>query len=152
MRIALTIGLALGFCGSVVAQKKDPADTRFGIEIDKDGFPQGTPKDALRSVLKAAEAGRFDYLVAHLAEPAYVDQQIKDVGSFEKLVDIVRKRWTNDPENSKELRRFLADGEWEETADTATAKLKDLKSRQVTLKKVGARWYLENRAKPQAKS
>lgn len=152
MRIALTIGLALSLCGTAAAQKKDPADIRFGVEIDKDGFPQSTPKDALRSVLKAAEVGRFDYLVAHLVDPAYVDQQVKEAGPFEKFVRVVKDRWANDPENSKELRRFLSDGEWEETADTATAKLKDLKSRQVFLKKVGARWYLENRTKPQPKS
>jgi hypothetical protein len=145
--IVATVGL---LAAPAVAQKPDPlATNRFGVEIDLDGYPQATAKDALRSVLRAADAGRFDYLVANLTDPAYADKQVKETGSFGKFVDVVKAKWANDPESVKELRRFVSDGNWEETGDTAVAKLKDLKSRQVYLKKIGNRWFLENRQKAQ---
>lgn len=146
--ISICVG-ALLIATPLFAQKKDDENNRYGVEIDKDAFPQATAKEALRSVLKAADAGRFDYLLAHLADPAYVEKQIKENGTFQKIVGVVKDRWTNDPENAKEMRRMLADGFWEETPETATVKLKDVKSRQLFLKKIGPRWYLENRQKAQ---
>src|SRR5262245_17885580 len=80
---AVSIGvLALIMSAPALAQKKDDENNRYGIEVDKDAFAQATPKDALRSVLKAADAGRFDYLLAHLADPAYVEKQVKENGTF----------------------------------------------------------------------
>jgi hypothetical protein len=147
MRV-LAVFSAMIMVNPAFAQKKDDAPkARFGIEVDLDHFPQATAKDALRSFLRAADEKRFDYAAAQLAEPDFVDQQVKDRGSFEKFVDVVRNQWSNDPESIKELRRFLSEGTWEESADTAAAKLKDVPARQVYLKKVGNRWYLEDRKK-----
>jgi hypothetical protein len=130
------------------AQKKDEAPKpRFGIEVDLDHFPQASAKDALRSFLRAMDEKRVDYAVAQLAEPEFVDKQVKERGTFQKFVDVVRKQWSNDPESIKELRRFLAEGTWEESADVAIVKLKDIPARQVFLKKLGDRWYLEDRKK-----
>jgi hypothetical protein len=132
------------------AQKPDAiTPPRFGVDVDFDAYPQATAKEALQSALKAGDAGRFDYLVAHLSDPAYADKQVKEAGSFEKFVATVKSKWSNDPESVKELRRFASDGTWEESGDTAVVKLKDVKARQVFLKKVGNRWFLENRQKAQ---
>lgn len=144
----LAVFVAILVVNPVSAQKKDETPKpRFGIEIDLDHFPQSTAKDALRSFLKAADEKRFDYAVAQLAEPEYVDKKVHDLGSFAKFVEVVRNQWTNDPESIKELRRFLADGAWEDSGDTAVVRLKNIPARQVFLKKIGNRWYLEDRKK-----
>src|SRR5438128_1444363 len=149
MRVSLMCGLAL-LAASAFAQKPEAVATNhLGVEIDPDSYPQGTPKDALRSVLKAGDAGRFDYIVAHLTDPAYADAQVKERGGFEKFVAVVKAKWSNDPESVKEMRRFASDGIWEETGDTAAVKLKDVKARQMFFKKIGNRWFLENRTKAQ---
>src|SRR5438552_17204398 len=54
----------------------EPA-ARYGIAPDLKTFPQATAKEALASVLKAVEAKRFDYLVAQLADPEFVDDRVK---------------------------------------------------------------------------
>jgi hypothetical protein len=150
MRWIAIVAIAGLLAASAFAQKPDNFVTnRFGIDPDLDGYPQTTPKDALRSVLRASDAGRFDYVIAQLTDPAYAEKQVKESGSFEKFVAIVKAKWANDPESVKELRRFVSDGNWEETGDTAVAKLKDAKGRQVYFKRVGNRWFLENRQKAQ---
>src|SRR5690348_9777120 len=55
---------------------KDKPVIRYGIELDIKKFPQNTPKDGLGSVLKAIGEKRFDYLLAHLTDPAFVDKQV----------------------------------------------------------------------------
>jgi hypothetical protein len=150
MRWIAIVAAAGLVAAAAAAQKPDSFVTnRFGIDPDLDGYPQTTPKDALRSVLRASDAGRFDYVVAQLTDPAYAEKQVKESGSFEKFVAIVKAKWANDPESVKELRRFVSDGNWEESGDAAVAKLKDAKGRQVYFKRVGNRWFLENRQKAQ---
>jgi hypothetical protein len=149
MRTAFAIVLAfMAMNGGATAQSKDDAGkNRYRIDADLDGFPQSTPKAALQSALRAADHRRFDYLVAHLTDPEYVDKQVAKIGTFEKFVHVAKARWTNDPESIKELRRFVSDGKWEESGDRAMASLADVKSRQVFMKRVGDRWFLENRQK-----
>ena len=126
------------------------AGERYGVSPDLKTYPQATPKEALASVLKAAEAGRFDYLAAHLADPAWVDERVKRLygGRFEGQVEDTRARL--DPPTLKLLRRFLNDGAWREDQGTASARLKDVPNRGVYLRRVGDRWYLENRDAPRA--
>ena len=45
--------------------------------LDLKTYPQATAKEALASVLKAVEAKRIDYLVAQLADPAYIDDRVQ---------------------------------------------------------------------------
>lgn len=149
MRTMLVATLLGVLANTAAAQKPETLGNRHGVEVDFDGFPQSTPQEALRSVLKAADAGRFDYLIAQLADPPGMDQRIKDAGSFAKFLDTVKNKWRDDPENAKELRKYSSEGTWEQTAETATAKHPDIKGRQVFFKKIGNRWYLENRQKAQ---
>ena len=46
---------------------------------------------------------------------------------------------------------FLMLAEWDSVENTATGTLKDVKDRQVFMKKIGKRWYLENKEKAEAK-
>ncbi len=137
------IGLALLF---VAADEK--IKPRFGIEAN-DKYVQKTAKDTLRSVLTAIEAKRVDYVLAHLADPAFVDERVKHTGGkFEIMVKETTQKLDADPESLRELRKFLSDGEWKEDGNTVSASCKDVKGKQVYFKKIGERWFFMNRVKP----
>jgi hypothetical protein len=139
--LAAVTGLALS-SGGAVAQEKG---SRYGVALDTKSYPQATAKEALGSVLKAAAAKKFDYLVAHLAEPAFVDDRVKRLygGKFAEQVDDTRARL--DPATLKLLRRFLDQGKWTTEKGEATARLNDVKDRVVRLVRKDGRWYLEHR-------
>ena len=130
---------------------KEAPPKRYGVEADLRDYPQETPKETLASVLRAIDKGRISYLLAHLVDPAFVDQRVKQVygGDFEELVRETIDKLSGNPDAVKELRRFLKEGEWEAGETTATVKLKDVKDRQVFFRKIASRWYLENRQKPE---
>src|SRR5207253_2116312 len=119
----------------------------------------------LASIVKAIQNKRVDYLLAHLADPEFVDKRVAEnkamlVGSeeakiilaFDRLVKETAEHFQEDPLLVKELLKFArADKEaWEVDEEKASAKLKELPGRQVFLKKIGERWFLENRQKTKA--
>lgn len=132
-------------------EAKEIPPRRYGIEANLRDFPQETPKETLASVLRAIERGRINYLLAHLTDPGFVDKRVKEVygGDFDELVRETTRKLADNPAAVKELGRFLKEGEWEGGDTTASAKLKDVKDRQVFFRKIGRRWYLENRQKPE---
>ena len=87
--------------------------TRYGIAPDLKTYPQATAKETLASVIKAVEDKRVDYVVAQLADPAFVDDRVKRLygGRFEQQVEDTRARL--DPLTIKQLQRFLKDGDWQ---------------------------------------
>src|SRR3954454_11870900 len=101
--IALTAGSATAAEGG----------SRYGVAPDPAAYPQKTPQEALASVAKAAEEKRFDYLVAQLADPAFIDDRVRRVfgGRFDQQVEDTRLKL--DPAAVKLLRRFLKDAGWE---------------------------------------
>lgn len=140
-------------CLSGAFSQENKSTKRYGVEVELDFFPQDTPKNALESVLKAIERKRIAYLLAQLADPKFVDERVKSYGgNFDELITETTKKLKDDPASVKELRRFLKEGEWEGGDTTASVKLKDVKDRQVFLKKIGERWFLENRMKPEAEA
>jgi hypothetical protein len=126
---------------------------RHGIVADLKSYPQGTAKEALASVLKAIDAKRIDYLVAQLADPAFVDDRVKRIygGKFAEQVEDTCGRL--DPLTVKQLRRFLKDGTWKNDKTEAVVRLKDVKDRCVRLRRRDGRWFLEhNSSLPAEKS
>jgi hypothetical protein len=153
-RFPLAIGFViLAVAGAHAQAPGEPQATkRYGVEVNLEDFPQGTPKQTLGSVLKAIEDGRIRYLLAQLADPQWVDQRVKEIhgGRFDGLIEETTGKLSSDRTTVRELRRFLTNGTWEEAGDTASARLPDLKNRQVYLRKIGGRWFLENQQKPTA--
>lgn len=146
--------LWIALVGVVVGQAQAPNEApprRYGIEASLRDYPQETPRETFASVLRAIERGRLNYLLAHLADPAFVDKRVNDVyaGDFEELVRETTGKLKDNPAAVKELQRFLKEGEWEGGESSVSAKLKDVKDRQVFFRKTGRRWYLENRQKPE---
>jgi hypothetical protein len=154
MRMSLVLGLCLFAPGVLSAQapKQEEPVSRYGLFYMPRAYPQPTAKETLASVIKAMDDGKIDYLLAHLADPDFVDKRVKEVygGKFDELVKETNMKLADNPASIKELRRFLKEGEWQGADATASVKLKDVTDRQVFLRKVGDRWFLENRQKPEA--
>jgi hypothetical protein len=151
----MRMGLALLAClapGALLHAQQDQEVTppkRYGVILKLESYPQSDYKQALASVLKAVENQRIDYLLAHLADPDWVDERVKEThgGDFDAMVKETTTKLSDNPTAVKEIERFLKEGEWEEKGTSATARLKDVKDRQVFMKKIGKRWYLENKQK-----
>jgi hypothetical protein len=147
MRLALG-GLLAAVVGTAALGQTGDIPRRFGVPADLQGFPQATARDALSSVVKAIDRRRVAYLLAHLADPAFVDERVQlNGGDFDRLVEETTAKLTEDAAGVKQLQRLLAEGDWQDTGATATVSHKDIASRRVFLKRIGGRWFLENRVK-----
>lgn len=87
----------------------DPVITRYGVKNDLKMFPQDNPRMTLRSIIKAIELKRFDYLLAHLIYPDLIKIELGS-DSFENLVLHTRENFTSGKKNADKLREFLKDG------------------------------------------
>lgn len=148
MRAAVVCLLVVA--GASLAQEK--IAPRYGIEADTDRYAQKSAKDTLRSVLQAIEAKKIDYLLAHLAEPSFVDERVKQTGGkFEVMVQETTAKLNADPESIRTLRDLLSSGEWKEEAETASVAKAGMNGKSAHFRKIGTRWYFENRQKPENK-
>lgn len=150
MRSGVVILVVLAGLASAADEPVARAGKRYGIAADRKAYPQTTPKEALASVVKAGAAGRFDYLLAHLADPAFVDEQVKRAHSGDFAAAVADARARLDPSAVKLLRRFLKDGEWSIGKSEAVVRLEDVADRCVRLRQQGGRWFLEHRWAPPA--
>src|SRR3954452_20231951 len=73
----LGLGLIVVAAG-LSAQEPAKLSTRYNIEFNPINYPQKTPQDAMKSIAKALESGRLDYLLAHLADPKFVDPRVNE--------------------------------------------------------------------------
>ena len=138
-------------------KKKEPR--RFGFDVDELTFPQKTPAETLKSLAIALDRKRVDYLLAHMADPAYVDYWVerykveflqgKEEGkrllAFERLARETNDYYANDPLIVKDLRAFSKDAKWAEEGDSAIGTLETIPARKVFLRKIAERWFLENK-------
>ncbi|HYT91841.1 MAG TPA: hypothetical protein VEL76_24210 [Gemmataceae bacterium] len=164
MRVLSASLLCLAVLAGASAQTagKGKPVVNFNVEADFDKYPQKTPQEALNSVVKALTDRRVDYLLAHLADPAFVQAKLKILKAqmsasltddtkatlaFQRLVKATDEHFRDDPTKVRELGRFAKDGEWATAESGAAASLKLLPARKVFLKKVQDRWYLEDRDK-----
>src|SRR6202040_2264284 len=76
--------LILPFATGVFAQAPDKLAKRYTYDVDEEKYAQKTPPEALQSVVKAIAGKRLDYLLAHLADPEYVDAK---VAKYKKLIE-----------------------------------------------------------------
>src|SRR5262249_13407757 len=158
MRATIVLSVAWLSATSVLAQQASKPAPRYGQEARLDRFPQGMPKEALASVLKAIDEGRIGYLLAQLTDPEFVDARVKSASGkstserFDEVVKETTVKLREEPTAVAELRRFLQSGEWEQSDEAAVVRLKDIRGRAVYLRKVGPRWFIENRDKPEPKA
>ncbi len=114
---------------------------RYGQEVDLKLYPQGTPQEAIASVIKAMKAADVTYMLAHLVSPTEVDRKLKgDRDAFRKLA--VKAT----PEKAKamvtELQGLLDDGTWTMRRNLCWTTVDG--KRDLTLERVGRRWFMHN--------
>jgi hypothetical protein len=143
----------------VAAQEPAKLNKRYGLDVNLNSYPQKTPQEALLSIGKAVENKRMDYLMAHLADPRFVDESVANYQSvmtkggdkakrflaFDRLVSETTQYFLEDPTLIRELRRFGKEAEWETMDNQAVGTLKAIQGRKVFLRKHEDRWFLENR-------
>ena len=155
--------LALACAGAIASaqDEKKKAPRRYGMDVDETIYPQQSPKDAMKSIAAALDRKRTDYLLAHLADPAFVDywverykveipqgkEEDKRLLAFDKLLRETNQYFQNDPLIVKDLRAFSKEAKWTEAEDgvTAIGAVETIPARKVFLKKIGDRWFLENK-------
>lgn len=139
--------------------KKQAPTRRFGFDVDEVTYPQKAPADALKSIIVAFDKKRVDYLLAQLADPAYVDYWVerykvdftkgkedgKRLLAFDRLTQETNQYFQNDPLIVKDLRIFAREAKWTDEGDTAIGVVESIPARKVFLKKIGERWFLENK-------
>jgi hypothetical protein len=132
---------------------------RYGFDYSPQLYPQKSPKDAIKSIVKAIDAKRVDYLLAQLADPKYVDarvaeykaffpkgkDEVRALLAFDRLVSETVAYYLDDPLLVRELRLFARDAAWDVADDVATGTVKEVPARKVFLRQIGDRWFLENR-------
>ena len=147
-------------CSAAPAQddkKKEPR--RFGFDVDQETFPQKTPKDAMESIAKALDGKKVAYLLAHMVDKSYVDYWVdrykddftqgKEEGkrllAFDRLVRERTEYLQNDPLIARDLRIFAREAKWEVMEDLAVGTTEKVPARKVFLRKMGERWFLDNK-------
>jgi hypothetical protein len=65
--------------------------------------------------------------------------------AFTQLVKDVTQKLTDDPQSVKDIRQILRDGSFADADPVASATHTDVKNRSLFFKRIGERWYLENR-------
>jgi hypothetical protein len=180
MRAIATTCLAIFVTAGVFGQEPD-VPPRFDVIYNPDLYPQDTPQAALKSALEAISRDRYDYVLAHLIDPAFVDARlantqayfervaVEQIGStaagqvlrdaalqartrelgtrmnFRNLADQMRRKIADEPDSLQVLKRMAREGLFQTAGDDTTATLKDVKDRALYFKKIGGRWFLENR-------
>jgi hypothetical protein len=158
---ALIVGMTMlvSTFSSQAQDEKKKSPPRFGFNVDETTFPQQKPDDAMKSITRALDRKRVDYLLAQLADPTYVDYWVdrykrdftegkeegKQLLAFNRLVREKNEYYQNDPLIAKELRFFAKEAKWEEMDDIAVGTTEKVPARKVYLKRIGERWFLLNK-------
>ncbi len=150
---ALMVALVTACPAQAQSTDDDKPPSRYGVEFNQRVYPQGSAKQTLASVIDAYEKKRYPYVLAYLATPSWVDQQVKDVhnGDFDALVKVVAAKFADDPKMLNDMKRLLKEGEWEGGETSAVVKLKDFKEKQISFRKIGKLWYMENKLRADEK-
>ena len=83
-------GVALVCVGALALAQEAPAPAaRYGVPLSAEAYPQGNPKEALSSALRAIEKDRVEYLAAHLLDPKLIDGRVEE--RAKQMEDAVEK-------------------------------------------------------------
>jgi hypothetical protein len=165
MTFKLHAALCLVVLLALTARGQDEAKAakkRFGFDFNPLLYPQDGPEKTVQSIVKALDAKRYDYLLAQIADPKYIDQKVaeyKDLFpkkadeqaraflAFDRLVRETATHFSEDPLLLKELRQFAQKDKamWEEKEDRVVGSVDSIAAHKVFLRKIGDRWFLENK-------
>lgn len=162
MRCALVALLV--FAAACHGQNGKKNSKRYGYEYEPKLYRQDSPQEALKSIVKALNQKKLDYMMAHLVDPEFVDDEVEQVKrlfgkksnpkavtfvAFERVVKQTQLHFLEDPQVLKELRMFAKSDMWEfkPKGDLAIVSHKAIPARRVFMRNIGGRWFLMNKQK-----
>lgn len=118
--------------------------SRYGIALDEESFPQNSPENLRKSLSKALNSDKIEYMVAHLADPLFIDKNIREVheGDFAKQVAETREKLKNGLKSPLEF--LLKEGKLTTSEKSASLKDPTLKDGSISMKLENSKWYMEN--------
>jgi hypothetical protein len=143
------INLAITFIATLVVTAPHSAhgnestdfSLRYGVRADRARYPQSKAEETLKSVVRAVKTNDIAYLLAQLILPAEVDRKFG--GSRKQLLALAEK---STPAKSRRLidalERQITQGTWTIGPDTARCQTKGVPD--VTLSRLGTRWFMHN--------
>jgi hypothetical protein len=144
----------------VAQEPENELAKRYRLDYSPFLYSQETPQDTLKSIVRVLVAGKVDYLLAHLADPAFVDLRVAEYKkllkeklreetatylAFERLVRETTQHFQEDPGLLRELKLFAKEADWQLDNAKATGTMKSLPGKRVFLRKLEGRWFLEDR-------
>lgn len=160
-RLGLAFLSLILLCLTSAAQdeKNKAPPRRFGFDVDETTFPQSKPEDAMKSIATALDRKKVDYLLAHLVDPLHVDywvdrykegftqgsENARKLLAFDRLVKERTEYLQNDPLIHRDLKIFSRDAKWDVNDDLAIGTNEKVPARKVFLRKMGDRWFLDNK-------
>ena len=78
--------------------------SRYNVEYNKVNYPQIEAKAAFKSIVKAINEDRYEYLLAQLVDPTFVDARVAE---YKALMFPVETLLTEDEEIARELDPLL---------------------------------------------
>jgi hypothetical protein len=84
---------AAGFVGFGLAQDGEVRllDRRYNIEFNPISYPQKTPQEALAAIVKTLDSNSYEYMMAHLIDPSFVEKRVAEYYSMMFPKDLHRK-------------------------------------------------------------
>ncbi len=155
----ILIGLTVSSVSLGQPPENRVAFERFKVPLNLTRYPQLKPQEAMKSVADALSIGDYHYLMAHLADPTFVDSKIneykkrftrgpeeaKALVAFQQLVVEIEKHFRDDPSLFKELQEIGKTGQWQEGEELAVGRTPEVASRKAFFKKIDGRWFLLNK-------
>jgi hypothetical protein len=83
-----------------------------------------------------------------LLRPEDFQRRVREIGTrlnFRNLTEQIRQKLADEPDLIRDLKRLAREGEFKDAGDTSTVTHKDVRDRALYFKRIGGRWFLENR-------
>jgi hypothetical protein len=116
---------------------------RFGIPLDEASFPQNSPENLRKSLLNALNSDKIEYMLAHLADPSFIDKNVREVheGDFAKQVAETREKLKKGLKSP--LESLLKEGKLSASEKSASLKDSALNDFIISMKLENNKWYME---------
>ena len=118
---------------------------RFGIPLDEASFPQNSPENLRKSLLNALNSDKIEYMLAHLADPSFIDKNVREVheGDFAKQVAETREKLKKGLKSP--LESLLKEGKLSASEKSASLKDPALKDFIISMKLENNKWVTGGR-------
>jgi hypothetical protein len=133
----------------LVSQLLDPKFVDEAVaERARDYVPGAEAQLAQLRDFQRANPGKIDPASRVPLDPvafrALAAAKARDLG-FKQLLKDIQQKLTDDPQAIRDFRRIAREGQFADADPAATATHPEVKGRSLYFKKIGDRWFLENR-------